>query len=875
MNEPISDASILIVDDSIDNLRVLSNILKEQGYKTRSLRKAEAVFSSVMQFPPDIILLDIIMSGLDGYEVCGQLKADERTRDIPVIFISALHEIDEKVRAFSTGGVDYITKPFQEEEVLIRVETHLALRKAQQLLETQNRQLKQEIAERKRAEDALRQNQALLNATGQMAKVGGWELDAETLDVTWTEQTYRIHEIPLEHKPLLQEAIDFFHPDDRDRLSQAIQRALEYGEPYDMEIRFITATGKHLQTRTVCSPQVVDGKTSKLIGTFQDITELKQVEDALRESEEKFRMLFDNAPVLINAFDENGRCLLWNKECEKVLGWTIEELSSHDNPLALFYPDPKIQQEVLNTVSSKAERVFREWRPLTKNGEERIVLWANFQLPNGMVINIGYDDTMRKRAEKELKKTKQAAEAANQAKSVFLSNMSHELRTPLNAIMGYAQILQRSQEVDADHLHRLRIIHSSGEHLLTLINDILDISKIEAGKMALLPADIHIVSFLNGVAAIIRARAEEKALDFTVETDALPEGLRADEFRLRQILLNLLSNAVKFTEKGCVTLSVSAISGQEDKRRAIRFEVTDTGVGISPDDLDRVFRPFEQAGGILGRADGTGLGLSITQNLVNMMGGKLKAESSPEQGSTFWFELSMPIAAIKTEELLHDREIIGYTGAQRKILIADDMPESRMVLLNMLESVGFEPVLAENGQVAVAKSRDIRPNLILMDLQMPVMNGYEAMRAIRREAALRDVPIIAVSATVLESNRRKCREAGCDAFLPKPVHAKELYALLETHLNLTWTYAEPAEGTIPENAKQEPLIPPPPNELAVLHKMALFGDMSQIEERAAHIISSDKRYRPFGEKLKRLAKRFEEKKIQSLVENFIQKGDEI
>jgi len=476
----------------------------------------------------------------------------------------------------------------------------------------------------------------------------------------------------------------------------------------------------------------------------------------------------------------------------------------------------------------------------------------------------------RTRTEEALRESERTAEAANQAKSTFLANMSHELRTPLNAIMGYAQILQRSERVDDDHLHRLRIIHSSGEHLLTLISDILDISKIEAGKMELRPTDIHIPSFLDGVAGIVRARAEEKSLKFKVETDALPQGVRVDEVRLRQILLNLLSNAVKFTDKGDVTLRIRTIGRREGKVRTIRFEVADTGVGISPDELDHVFEPFEQVGGIEGRADGTGLGLSITQHLVDMMGGMLKAESSPGQGSTFRFELSLPVVSAEAKEMQHAREITGYSGAPQKILAADDNPDNLMVLRDMLEPVGFEIIRAENGREAVAKALEIRPDLILMDLVMPVMNGFKAMQAIRRESALQNVPVIAVSASVLESDRRKSQVAGCDAFLPKPVDARALYALLETHINLTWTYAEPSHETIQEDAMREPLVPPPPDELAVLHKMALFGDMSRIEERAAHIISLGGQYRPFGEKLRGLAKGFEEKKIQSLVEQFMQ-----
>ncbi|MCP4700792.1 MAG: response regulator [Gammaproteobacteria bacterium] len=484
-------------------------------------------------------------------------------------------------------------------------------------------------------------------------------------------------------------------------------------------------------------------------------------------------------------------------------------------------------------------------------------------------------------ARQTAEQAKEEADAANHAKSAFLAKMSHELRTPLNAILGYAQILQQNKVLDAECLHKTGIIYSSGEHLLTLINDILDLSKIEASKMELLPADIHIPSFLEGIAGIVRARAEKKSLDFSVKAYELPQGMRADEVRLRQILLNLLSNAIKFTKKGGVTLSVKSEnvkvkSGETESTlcqahdAVFHFEIEDTGAGIPPDEQEHIFLPFEQAGDTRERAEGTGLGLSITQHLVGLMGGELHVNSTPGQGSAFWFEVSFPVIAMEAKEQQQPaREIIGYSGARRKILVADDKLDNRMVLFDMLKLVGCEVVLAENGQEAAAKALDVRPDLILIDLVMPVMTGFEAVQMIRREPALRDVPIIAVSASVLESDQRKSLVVGCDAFLPKPVQAATLYALLETHLNLTWRHAEPAADTL---AQQAPLLSPPPEELAVLHEMALAGVMSDIEERAAHIVSLGEQYRPFAETLRRLAQGFAEQEILALVEDCMQKG---
>ncbi|MCP4693876.1 MAG: response regulator [Desulfobacterales bacterium] len=386
--------------------------------------------------------------------------------------------------------------------------------------------------------------------------------------------------------------------------------------------------------------------------------------------------------------------------------------------------------------------------------------------------------------------------------------------------------------------------------------------------MELLPADIHFPSFLEGVARIVRARAEEKALDFIVETRELPGGARADEVRLRQALLNLLNNAVKFTEKGGVTLRVGAMGRPEGATRTIRFEVADTGVGIAPDELDEVFQPFKQAGDIRGRAGGTGLGLSISRQLVSAMAGELRADSAPGRGSVFRFEISLPVVAAEAKEPQPDREITGYAGPRRKVLVVDDHRENRVMLHEMLELVGFEVFLAANGREAANKALDIRPDLILMDLVMPEMTGFEAARAIRREPALAHTPIIAVSASVLESDQAKSRIAGCDAFLSKPVKTRELYDLLETRLNLTWTYAKPAPETMAGRAPKGPLLPPPPEELAILREMALIGDMSDIEDRATRIASLGEQYRPFCETLRGLARNFAEKEILALLERF-------
>jgi signal transduction histidine kinase/ActR/RegA family two-component response regulator len=374
------------------------------------------------------------------------------------------------------------------------------------------------------------------------------------------------------------------------------------------------------------------------------------------------------------------------------------------------------------------------------------------------------------------------AAAASRAKSEFLANMSHELRTPLNAILGYAQLLQWDAGLAPKQMSGLATIEKSGEHLLALIDDVLDLAKIEAGKAELRTAPLDPALFVRGIADIMRVRAEQKGLQFVHEASGLPTMVEADEKRLRQVLLNLLGNAVKFTDRGEVALRVHA-RAMEGGWAALRFEVSDTGLGIDAADLQTLFQPFQQVGDVERRRGGTGLGLAISRQLVRLMGGEIAVDSAPGRGSRFMFELKLPLAHA-VESPAHAHVATGYEGERRRVLVVDDVVENRRMLVDMLRPLGFVTYEASDGREGVERALALRPHLILMDNVMPVMNGLETTRRLRAMPEFRDVPVIAISASATRDDRDKAAEAGASDFLPKPFRMTHLLALLEQHLGI-------------------------------------------------------------------------------------------
>ncbi len=384
----------------------------------------------------------------------------------------------------------------------------------------------------------------------------------------------------------------------------------------------------------------------------------------------------------------------------------------------------------------------------------------------------------------ELAAAKQQAESASQAKSVFLASMSHELRTPLNGVIGYAQVIMKDRELSAKNRDRLRIVQTSGEHLLRMINEVLDLSKIEAGRMELHPAPFHLPQLLRDIAAAISARAEQKELEFVfAPAPDLPEMVIGDAQKLRQVIDNLLSNAIKFTSRGEVRLTARPIAPDR-----VNFSVSDTGAGISETDRTRIFLPFQQAAEAQPVEPGTGLGLTISQRFVTLMDSKLIVESRPGMGSCFSFEVRLPELAVDIRDSSGaPRVITGYTGVRRTILVVDDVAVNRHVLRDLLTPLGFEILEAASGETALEIAQ---ADLAFLDLRMAGMDGFELARRLRAQPGGDRAKLIAMSASVLSFTKADAIAAGCDDFMPKPFREIELLNLIGATLQLQWIYAE-------------------------------------------------------------------------------------
>ncbi len=678
-----------------------------------------------------------------------------------------------------------------------------------------------DISDRKHAEEALRSseatNRALISAIPDLLlRVRG---DGTYLDILGSGKFNLLNIKQLANGKTVYDPLP---PDRAQERLHYIQQALRTGEVQIYEHQLVN--DGELRDEEV---RIVAIRNNEVLVMVRDITDRKRAEQALQRSERKFRHIFENSQVgIFRVRAEDGLLLDANQRLITMMGYEKAADLLGLNDADKFYVDPSQEQSVQEILRTHGEiqNVEAQFRKC-----DGTLIWgllsAHLDVDEGYIQGVITDISDRKQAEAALQQAVEAAETANRAKSIFLANMSHELRTPLNVILGFSQLMIRNSSLNPQHQEYLNSINRSGEHLLTLINDVLEMSKIEAGRITLNETDFDLYDLLNWLQEMFRLKAQSKGLLLTVErANDLPEYIRTDESKLRQVLVNLLGNAVKFTTAGRVMLRVGlgnseyppGISGNEDWGTAntlrglgaigtgeearstpysLLFEVEDTGSGIAPTELERLFQPFVQTQTGQNSQEGTGLGLAISQEFVQLMGGEITVSSAVGSGTVFRFNIQAH--AVETgvrRDLARSRQIVGLEDGQPnyRILVVEDKPENRQILIDLFTAVGFEVREAINGSEAIALWESWSPHLIWMDIRMPVMDGYEATKQIQaasRTAGRQSPIIIALTGSVFEEDRKIALSIGCVDFVRKPFRADELFEKMARYLGVRYVYA--------------------------------------------------------------------------------------
>lgn len=529
------------------------------------------------------------------------------------------------------------------------------------------------------------------------------------------------------------------------------------------------------------------------------ISKLRASAMAVQQSETRLRNIFDNTQVgIFRARLMDGLILDANQCFVSMLGYDAAEQVVGVEKLNRFYAKPDIAQQMLERIHDTQEIHSFETQLRKRNGMlQWVLLSARLNLAENCLEGVIADISDRKRTEAALQKAMEAAQVASLAKSQFLSHMSHELRTPLNVVLGFTQLMSRTRPLSIKQQDYLNMISRSGEHLLTLINDVLELSKLEAGRTTLSSNDFDLSALLDDLYQMFQFKAEMKGLQLHFEKAIdLPHHIHTDERKLRQVLMNLLSNAVKFTEEGSVVLRVDAGGGMwhvgEKPAYALHFEVEDTGPGIAPDELDYLFEPFMQTEAGRRSQEGTGLGLPISYKFVQLMGGDITVESRPEAGSIFRFTVqAYRVQGSNKQGPLCHRQVIGLEDGQStyRILVVEDKLENRQLLTELLQPIGFQVKSGANGQEAIDLWLQWSPHLIWMDLQMPILDGYEATKQIK--AIGQNTPvIIALTGSVFEEERAVALAAGCDDFVRKPFRTEMIFEKMAEYLGVRYMYTE-------------------------------------------------------------------------------------
>jgi PAS domain S-box-containing protein len=804
-----SGANILLVDDNSDNLRLLSKILIDEGYVVRSVTNGKLALITVNAAPPDLILLDINMPDLTGYDICKLLKDKPKTVDIPVIFISAFSEAKDKVKAFQLGGVDYITKPFQVEEVLARVKNHLNLRSMQKQLGEKNKLLQQEISDRIATEARLRQAEEKYRSIFENAIEGIFQTTPDGRYLSINPALARMYGYSLTEDAIADlvnlDTQLYVDPRRRQEFVTAIEK-------YDVVTNFESQV-RHRDGHTIWiseNAHAVRDRHGQLLyyeGTVSDITKRKQSDDVLQRINSQLIAQYETAIDGILAVDEQGRIVNYNFRFCQMWGISPEVLRECDSGLiAYLSAQPNIPRKLIAVIESAYDRPDRFDRGEIQMDDGRVLDYYSGRIvsPSGHFYGIVWyfhDIT-------ELVEAREKAIEASKYKSRFLANMSHEIRTPMNGVMSMTELLQKTllSSEQQDYLHTLRV---SGENLLLIIDDILDLSKLEAREMHLEKLDFDPVNSVEAVADLLAPQANAKGIKlFTLLDTNLPAVLRGDPTRLRQVIMNLVGNAIKFTERGEVQLQAS-LYGETDTKVTVNFAIKDTGIGIAPENLKLLFQPFTQVdASTTRRYGGTGLGLAICRQLVEMMGGSIEIKSDQGRGSVFsftaifeksqWQSTSTPIFQVKPQ--LQDR----------RLLIVDAHSTSRRILSSYALAWGMAVTESDRLTLAISSLERLAAMGQHFDVAIVSLDGLGECREFLERLAQssaghrRAHAIICTSISNRDSAISLVEQDFAYAYLIEPIRASRLLECLTGALDTDLEIDSPSASTtlIHRNATQ-------------------------------------------------------------------------